>query len=426
MTTGAKIQELRKKQNITQEQLADHLGVSRQSVSKWESGGAYPETDKLVRLGSLFHVSLDYLLRDDFEIAEPSTRRYDTVRFDTDTTVFALISGFGYVGGIALTYITVNAYVGFLTIVSFLFLSTILFLYRRAKYLSSSGSSDADRATLMKNTRILYSVDWMIGWLFLPLMIPVQVRIDMGFEGPFVEVEGIFAFGSYLILALMSGLLGWFLLKGVAYLHRESTLHRATGTFPTGILITDFVFSVIGGIALWLLLLVTGETDDYAVLVGVILVFAKLVVGPIVGIVKKRISRRNFVARIIAGVLSILAILQVIDPMVGRYVLALLIAGIALAVWLFISLEAILDAHRERNAEALIVFMGVLTTMVILLGILAFRWIAYAGDRVAPFWGKAIPIVLSLAMVFLYFPVDTLILKRSAKRIDVDSESAMK
>jgi transcriptional regulator with XRE-family HTH domain len=70
MTTGAKIQYLRKKQNITQEQLADYLGVSRQSVSKWESDGAYPETDKLVRLSSLFQVSLDYLLREDFETAE--------------------------------------------------------------------------------------------------------------------------------------------------------------------------------------------------------------------------------------------------------------------------------------------------------------------------------------------------------------------
>lgn len=64
MTTGEKIARLRRENNITQEQLAEMLGVSRQSVSKWESDGAYPETDKLIRLGELFRCSLDYLLKE--------------------------------------------------------------------------------------------------------------------------------------------------------------------------------------------------------------------------------------------------------------------------------------------------------------------------------------------------------------------------
>lgn len=65
MTLGEKLSRLRKENNITQEQLADTLGVSRQSVSKWESDLAYPETEKLIRLGDLFQCSLDYLLKDD-------------------------------------------------------------------------------------------------------------------------------------------------------------------------------------------------------------------------------------------------------------------------------------------------------------------------------------------------------------------------
>ena len=64
MTFGDKLSALRREQNYTQEQLADLLGVSRQSVSKWESGAAYPETEKLIRLSTLFNCSLDYLLRD--------------------------------------------------------------------------------------------------------------------------------------------------------------------------------------------------------------------------------------------------------------------------------------------------------------------------------------------------------------------------
>lgn len=64
MTTGDKISRLRRENNYTQEQLAELLGVSRQAISKWESSLAYPETDKLIRLGELFDCSLDYLLKD--------------------------------------------------------------------------------------------------------------------------------------------------------------------------------------------------------------------------------------------------------------------------------------------------------------------------------------------------------------------------
>ncbi|MBP3696164.1 MAG: helix-turn-helix transcriptional regulator [Clostridia bacterium] len=65
MTFGEKLSKLRKENNYTQEQLADILSVSRQSVSKWESDIAYPETDKLIDLGKLFDCSMDYLLKEE-------------------------------------------------------------------------------------------------------------------------------------------------------------------------------------------------------------------------------------------------------------------------------------------------------------------------------------------------------------------------
>ena len=65
MTLGEKLSKLRKEYNYTQEQFADILGVSRQSISKWESDIAYPETDKLIELGKLFDCSMDYLLKED-------------------------------------------------------------------------------------------------------------------------------------------------------------------------------------------------------------------------------------------------------------------------------------------------------------------------------------------------------------------------
>ena len=73
MTFGEKLTKLRKGNGYTQEDLAEALGVSRQSVSKWESNAAYPETEKLVRIGELFDCSMDYLLKDGEETA-PAVR----------------------------------------------------------------------------------------------------------------------------------------------------------------------------------------------------------------------------------------------------------------------------------------------------------------------------------------------------------------
>lgn len=68
MKLSEKIVELRKSQGMTQEELAEICNVSRQSVSKWEADMALPETEKLLLLGEIFHVSMDVLLKDELTI----------------------------------------------------------------------------------------------------------------------------------------------------------------------------------------------------------------------------------------------------------------------------------------------------------------------------------------------------------------------
>ena len=63
MNFSEKLFTLRKAKNLTQEQLAEELGVSRQSVSKWESGQALPELEKIVAISMIFDVTIDYLLK---------------------------------------------------------------------------------------------------------------------------------------------------------------------------------------------------------------------------------------------------------------------------------------------------------------------------------------------------------------------------
>ncbi len=65
MALPDRLYELRKERALSQEALAEELGVSRQAISKWESAKAMPESDKLIRISEYFDVSLDYLLKDE-------------------------------------------------------------------------------------------------------------------------------------------------------------------------------------------------------------------------------------------------------------------------------------------------------------------------------------------------------------------------
>lgn len=67
MTLAEKIMDLRKRAGLSQEDLANELGVTRQSVSKWESTSATPDVAKIVQMSKLFGVSTDYLLKDDLD-----------------------------------------------------------------------------------------------------------------------------------------------------------------------------------------------------------------------------------------------------------------------------------------------------------------------------------------------------------------------
>ncbi|MCI5512156.1 MAG: helix-turn-helix domain-containing protein [Eubacterium sp.] len=73
MILGDKITKLRKQNGWSQEELAEKLGISRQSVSKWESGQSMPDIDKIIRMSGLFGISTDYLLKDELEEISPET-----------------------------------------------------------------------------------------------------------------------------------------------------------------------------------------------------------------------------------------------------------------------------------------------------------------------------------------------------------------
>lgn len=64
MDFGNKLLKLRKEKGLSQEALSEKLNTSRQAISKWENGQGFPETEKLLLIGNIFDVSIDYLLKD--------------------------------------------------------------------------------------------------------------------------------------------------------------------------------------------------------------------------------------------------------------------------------------------------------------------------------------------------------------------------
>ena len=91
MSLGENLQFLRKRNDITQEQLAEKLNVSRQSVSKWESDTAYPEMDKLLQLCETFNCRLDDLIKGDVS----SLYVEDKTHYDEHMNLFSKMTAIG-------------------------------------------------------------------------------------------------------------------------------------------------------------------------------------------------------------------------------------------------------------------------------------------------------------------------------------------
>jgi len=77
MNLAEKILQLRKQQGLSQEELAEKVGVSRQAISKWETGESVPELERVVNLSKIFGTTTDYLLNVDAMLEKDVTYKTD-------------------------------------------------------------------------------------------------------------------------------------------------------------------------------------------------------------------------------------------------------------------------------------------------------------------------------------------------------------
>lgn len=223
MTFGEKIQKLRKEAGISQEELSYQLGVSRQAVSKWERDSGYPETEKIVRMGRIFNVSLDYLLNEE---EEQSYEKDDECGIYVNREMangfilyqkrkflkIAIAAGI-MVGGLALSF--VFSHISMLLFMLILIVGIILLIsakiadnpYRKLRQESllfdkavkgELNVAYAEKKNVLQTSRLVGIALIALGLLFFPLIVPVELF----FADTIVLATGMFVTGIGIFLCI--------------------------------------------------------------------------------------------------------------------------------------------------------------------------------------------------------------------------------
>ena len=91
MEIGSQIKKLRNAQGLSQEELAEKIYVTRQTISNWENEKSYPDIHSLLALSSIFEISLDQLIKGDIEIMKQEISKEEVRRFNRMGKLFAVL-----------------------------------------------------------------------------------------------------------------------------------------------------------------------------------------------------------------------------------------------------------------------------------------------------------------------------------------------
>lgn len=95
------IKDARQNNNISQESLAEQLGVSRQTISSWENGKSYPDLVSIIKMSDIFNISLDKMLKEDIKLVNNMQEKMDIVK-SNKSIVFTILFAIIIFGGIYL------------------------------------------------------------------------------------------------------------------------------------------------------------------------------------------------------------------------------------------------------------------------------------------------------------------------------------
>lgn len=194
MNISDRIQHLRKEKGISQEELADKIGVSRQAVSKWESEQSSPDIEKIILMSNFFEVTTDYLLKG----IESVSKESKAVKAKPNADIFAIAgTAFNFMGLIVAAMIWYEEQTATATAIGLIFMVMGCMIY-------AVGMAVSDIQTKVKAKRLFWSVNvWVMD--FIPLSIFYNMVAESSGMAPYpilTEFAGINAFFWIIYIAI--------------------------------------------------------------------------------------------------------------------------------------------------------------------------------------------------------------------------------
>lgn len=195
MNIADRIQHLRKSKGFSQEELADKVGVSRQSVSKWESEQTTPDIEKIIVMSDLFEVTTDYLLKGIEPIPEQKSEEKPNAK------IFAIVgTAFNFIGIIIAAVIWYEEQVMTATAVGLIFLVVGSMIY-------GIGMVVSDESSKVKAKRIFFSINiWTI--IFIPMSVFYNILMGIGGMAPYPIAEvSLVGYAAFWVIYIVIGIL---------------------------------------------------------------------------------------------------------------------------------------------------------------------------------------------------------------------------
>ncbi len=193
MNIADRIQHLRKSKGISQEELADKIGVSRQAVSKWESEQTSPDLERVILMSDYFEVTTDYLLKG----IEPTDN--DNPKDDPNANIFAITAtAFHFLGVIIAAMVWYEEQTATATAIGLILTVIGVMIY-------GIGMAVADAVTKESAKRLYLSVNvWTV--TFIPLSLVYNIIVGRGLPAPYPVPAWGMGFVLFLLCYLAIGI----------------------------------------------------------------------------------------------------------------------------------------------------------------------------------------------------------------------------
>lgn len=197
MNLANRIQHLRRSKGISQEELANKLGVSRQAVSKWESEQTSPDLDKIILLSDFFDVTTDYLLKG----IEPLAKDAIEPKHKPSANIFSIAgTAFNFIGIIVSTMIWYDKQVAAAIAIGSIFIIMGCMIYGIGMIISD------EETRLIAKQRFLSINIWTV--TFIPLAAACNRFLGIGYIAPYpIIINPPIAFAVFWVIYLAIGIL---------------------------------------------------------------------------------------------------------------------------------------------------------------------------------------------------------------------------